>query len=251
MAETVAAQNETEPQGATPVASEPPVPSIKISESSPSSELADKVRAAIDRAISGESNIDPRALAINGMSGRKYRMFINNLIGSLPDPRYLEIGSWAGSTLCSAISGNKVEALAIDNWSQFNGPSQLFFENLAKFKGSDARVSFLDRDFRAVPWATVGLYNVYLYDGPHAWADQRDGIALVKQALDDQFVFVVDDWNWPGVREGTQRGIREGGLHLQFSAEIRTSMDNKHAPRPFIKQHSDWHNGYFIGVISK
>jgi hypothetical protein len=33
----------------------------------------------------GIGGIDPMALAISGMSGRRYRMFINNLIGQLRD----------------------------------------------------------------------------------------------------------------------------------------------------------------------
>ena len=89
---------------------------------------------------------------MEGLSGRRYRAFINNLIGALPGPRYLEIGTWARSTLCSAIFGNKVEAVAIDNWSLFGRPFGRFFANLAAFKGS-ANVSFLERDFRQINYA--------------------------------------------------------------------------------------------------
>jgi hypothetical protein len=66
--------------------------------------------------------------SIDGMSGTKYRFFINSLVRGLPDARYLEVGSWAGSTLCSAIHGNKVLAVAIDNWSEFGGPRDAFNE---------------------------------------------------------------------------------------------------------------------------
>ena len=58
--------------------------------------------------------------AVDGMSGLKYRYFINTLVGAVPNARYLEIGSWAGSTLCAAIHGNKVTAVAVDDWSQFD-----------------------------------------------------------------------------------------------------------------------------------
>src|SRR5437868_2345370 len=64
--------------------------------------------------------------AVEGMSGLKYRYFINRLVGSVPDARYLEIGSWAGSTLCAAIHGNTVTAVAVDDWSQFGGPKEHF-----------------------------------------------------------------------------------------------------------------------------
>ena len=39
---------------------------------------------------------------MEGLSGRKYRSLINNLIQKIKDPRYLEIGTWLGSTACSA-----------------------------------------------------------------------------------------------------------------------------------------------------
>jgi Methyltransferase domain len=233
--------------------SDAPVPTIEITEPGPAPaiDLPRAVRAAFDRATAGDSALDPAVLEIDGMSGRKYRMFINNLIGSLPIARYLEVGSWAGSTLCAAIAGNKVTATAIDNWSQFGGPTKMFFTNLARFKGPDAKVSFLESDFRAVPWQHIGAHNVYLFDGPHGASDQCDGVAIALPALDARFVLVVDDWNWPSVREGTLKGIQNAGLRTELRIELRTTADNTHAPAPFVRQRSDWHNGYFIAVLAK
>ena len=78
---------------------------------------------------------------IQGMSGKKYRCFINTLIGSLGDARYVEVGVWVGSTFCSAIHGNKVTATAIDNWEgQYREWEPLFYKNLDTFKGSHAEV---------------------------------------------------------------------------------------------------------------
>jgi hypothetical protein len=99
-----------------------------------------KVKAALNRAIVGEGKLSPELLSIDGMSGKKYRMLINNLIESIGDARYLEIGVWQGSTFCSAINKNKVRALAIDNWTQFGGPCDRFYNHLALFKGPEAKV---------------------------------------------------------------------------------------------------------------
>jgi hypothetical protein len=187
-------------------------------------------------------------LALDGMSGRKYRIFINNLIGSIEGARYLEVGVWMGSTLCSAIYKNKVRALAIDNWTQFGGPADKFFANLGRFKGG-ASVSFIDNDFRAVDFSAVGKFNVYLFDGPHQETDQYDGLSLAQAALDDQFVFIVDDWNWAQVRNGTTKALAALGLQLDFAAEIRTTLDDT---QPELRgKQSDWHNGYFIAACSK
>ena len=40
---------------------------------------------------------------------------IYNNICSMKDARYLEIGTWKGSSICSAMCNNKMTCLAIDN----------------------------------------------------------------------------------------------------------------------------------------
>src|SRR5271156_5203500 len=92
--------------------------------------LIEAVSYSFNLARAGKTAIDPNLLEIEGMSGRKYRIFINNLVKNVRNPRYLEIGTWAGSTLCSAINGNDVTAVAIDNWSEFGGPKDRFQANL-------------------------------------------------------------------------------------------------------------------------
>ena len=79
-----------------------------------------------------------------GMSGGKYPHFINNLIRGLPNPSYLEVGCWTGSTLCSAISRNRVRATGIDNWSEFGGPKDQFLANVNRFKVPEAHVTFVE-----------------------------------------------------------------------------------------------------------
>src|SRR3954467_15320791 len=86
--------------------------------------------AMAEKGLTRESGI----YAVNGFSGLKYRFFINRLIGGLSDARYLEVGSWMGSTLCAAIHGNRVRATAIDNWSQFGGPKEVFLKNVETFR---------------------------------------------------------------------------------------------------------------------
>jgi predicted O-methyltransferase YrrM len=211
--------------------------------------LTAQVRHALAAASMGLSDMDPTVLDIRGMSGRKYRMFINNLIRGMDDARYLEVGTWAGSTLCSAISGNSVRAIAIDNWSEFGGPKDVFQENLKKFSSAESDVRFIESDFRKIDFGELGKFNVYLFDGPHSEQDQYDGIKLALPALDECFVLIIDDWNWERVRLGTARAIRDLGLEALYSVEIRSTLDNSHPT--VIMENSDWHNGYFIAVLRK
>ncbi len=210
--------------------------------------LIGHVKSSLQDALAERSGLDPAVLTIPGMSGRKYRHFVNNLIRRVPQPRYLEVGSWQGSTLCAAISGNQLAAVAIDNWSMFGGPKAAFMQNLARHKGmSDVR--FIESDFRAVAYDQLGPFNVYLFDGPHKKADHQDGITVAQPALEPHHVVIVDDWNWQDVRQGTRQGLAASGLKIDYAFEIRTTLDNT---LPEVKhQHSEWHNGYFVAAVSR
>jgi hypothetical protein len=211
------------------------------------------LRAALAEALAAPIDRRQGFYAIDGMSGARYRRFVNALIRRLGRVGYLEVGSWMGSTLCSAIHGNAVQAVAIDNWSQFGGPRDVFLANLAQFRTPAASVEVIESDFRAVPFAALAErhrpFEVYLFDGPHEEQDQHDGLVAALPALAEEFVFICDDWNWWQVRAGTHRAIVQAGLTMLYGAEIRTTLDNSHAAIAF--KDSDWHNGYFVSVLRK
>jgi Methyltransferase domain len=222
---------------------------IQQIETSTPSEATNRVKAALSASLVGESEIDPRVLKIPGMSGRCYRHFINNLVRTTPDARYLEVGTWAGSTLCAAINNNRVSATAIDNWSEFGNPKPLFESHLAQFKTPEAHVRFIESDFRAVDFFALGKFNIYLFDGPHEYQDQYDGLEMAVAALDEHFVLIVDDWNWERVREGTRRAMQANRISSLYSIEIRSTLDGSHPINSC--ELSDWHNGYFICVAGR
>ena len=186
---------------------------------------------------------------MDGMSGRKYRYLINNLVESLPDARYLEIGSWAGSTACSAIYGNKVKTTCIDDWSHWGGPKDQFLENIKRASNPDIEFQHMEGDFRNIDYSKIGKYNVYLFDGPHLEQDQYDGIDLVKDALDDLYFLIIDDYNWSIVRNGTEKALEHCGHKVLASITVTTWIGDGH---PIVShQFSDWHDGYFIALVSK
>ena len=213
--------------------------------------IAEKMQDAWFSAISMEFKIPDWIRYMDGASGKKYRYFINNLIGSLDDARYLEVGTWAGSTACSALYGNKVKTICIDNWSEFGGPKNLFFSNIDKIKSEDIDFSFIESDFNAVDYTGIGKFNVYMYDGDHSRENQYNGISKVLPALDDTFLLIVDDWNWERVRFGTFDAINDNSLKVISSIEIKTLQQEVWWAPDINGPYSDWHNGYFIALIKK
>jgi hypothetical protein len=193
--------------------------------------------------------IQESVFKIEGMSGVYYRSFINNLIRNISDARYLEIGSWQGSTACSVISNNKCKITCIDNWSQFGGPKQQFLENISVHTNENINFTFLEQNFLNVNYSALGKFNVYLFDGPHTEVDQYNGICVALPALDDIYILIVDDWNWLAVRHGTHKAINKLNLNVLESVEIKTTQNN--TQHGLCRQNSRWHNGYYIAVIDQ
>lgn len=208
------------------------------------------LKMELDRTLSGEHNLPSWITTMDGMSGKIYRQFINNLMHSLPNARYLEIGSWAGSTCCAAMHGNAGVVTCIDNWSEFGGPKLAFMHNVGLAKNPLIDFTFIENDFREVDWNNIGKFNLYMFDGPHAEQDQYDGIALALPALDDEFILIVDDYNnGVKIRKGTERAFKDLSLKIRCCVEVRTTLDESY---PAIdRQRSDWHNGYLFAVVSK
>ena len=207
------------------------------------------VMKAFARAMAKDSKLPEAVRDIPGMSGQAYRSFINNLVEAHGDARYLEVGSWAGSTATAALWGNTAKCVCIDNWSLFGGPKEAFFSNIETARSDAIDFRFIEQDFRKVDYAALGSFNIYMFDGPHTEHDQFDGIVMAQPALDNTHVLIVDDWNWEQVRAGTLRALMQTKCCIDAWIEIRTTFDNSHPA--VANQHSDWHNGYLIAAVQK
>jgi len=213
-------------------------------------EYARLLQRAMENALALETKLPGWIRSMDSMSGRKYRGLINTLVEGMPTPRYLEVGSWAGSTACSAISGNRMTACCIDNWSEFNGPNDTFQRHIKRVVTPAVNFRFIEADFRSVDFAALGKFNIYCFDGPHSERDHIDGVSIAQPALDDEYLLIIDDWNWKQVRDGTMKALESLRVKIIAQIQIHTTQDNSH-PTVLRRQFSDWHNGYFIAVCRK
>ena len=217
------------------------------------SEYIKIIEKSFEDSIKNKSNLPEWILNMEGMSGISYRCFINNLIKYLNNSKYLEVGCWKGSTTCSAIFGNEVKSYCIDNWSEFGGPKKVFCENIQKCVNEcdDIEIIFEEEDFRKINYTKIGKYNVYFFDGPHGEKDQYDGLMVAQPALDDEFIFICDDWNFKQVREGTKNAFIDNKIEILYSLTIFTSLNGGMSIIDNCIQNSHWHNGYFISICKK
>jgi hypothetical protein len=215
-------------------------------------ELKQHIETAFEKAEKGESKITDGIINMEGMTGKKTRHFYNNLLNK-DDARYLEIGTWKGSSVCSAMCGNKAKVVCIDNWSEFNWsefnyPKNEFLVNFNTYKGEND-ATFIEQDCFKVDISQLPKFNIYMYDGNHDEHNHFNALKYYYDCLDNMFVFIVDDWNWEKVRTGTYTAFHQLKLTILYEKEIRLTTDNSHTPEPLAKE--TWHNGIYVAILQK
>ena len=205
------------------------------------------IETSFQNAENNFSKITDYIINMEGMTGIKTRHFYNNLLNTT-DARYLEIGSWKGSSSCSAMCNNKATVVCIDNWSEFGGPKTEFLKNFNKFKGENDAI-FIENDCYKVDISVLPKFNIYMYDGNHTDESHYKALLHYYDCLDDMFIFIVDDWNWKDVRNGTIKSIQELNLKVLYEKEIRLTWDDSHTPQPHARD--TWWNGIYVAILQK
>ncbi len=202
-------------------------------------ELARHIETAFEKAEKLESKLPPDILAMHGMSGFKTRHFYNNLLDK-DDVRYLEIGTWMGSSVCSAMYGNKATIVCIDNWSEFGGLKDELLKNINTYKGEN-NVTFVEGDCFQVDVSRLPKFNIYMYDGNHSEQSHFNALVHYYDCLDDVFVFVVDDWDWDVVRQATRASIKHLNLTVLYEREVFLTGVPVY----------NWWNGIYVAILQK
>ena len=175
------------------------------------------VRQCITNAEQYQSRLMPECLDIVGESNPKVRHFLNNIC-SAQNTRYLEIGLWKGSTFCSALNNNPhVAATGIDDFSTLCGQpwdreqvQSILADNLTRFVALDCKFNIIESDCFAsdIGKQLIPPYNIYFYDGRHEEEDQYNALIHYQQYLTPISIWLVDDFNWKEVQQGTARALK-------------------------------------------
>jgi len=212
--------------------------------------LIKHVEESIQKANSLDSKLNESILNLEGMSSAKVRHFLNNLC-SLPEARYLEIGVYHGSTFISALyKNNLLDAIAIDNWSEFGFHKFDFLNNTNNYLPENS-FRFHEGDCFALDLKALFTHpiTIYFYDGNHSLESHKQAFTYFDKILDDIFIAVVDDWNWgppyadgPDVQHGTKQAFEELGYIVLFERAL---------PAHCHPDKENWWNGLYVAVIQK
>lgn len=224
------------------------------------------IKRAIAAAEKGDSKLGAFHMALDGMSSYKGRHMLNNIVRGVASnivgrrARYLEVGSWKGSTLCAATYSNDVEAVAIDNFSQFTDislggrdprhPRDAIMKNLALnrlFSKPQFDAAVLDNDAFAIDPAGLGFFDVYFYDGEHTEAAQHKAFTHFAPALQPIFVAIVDDIVDESTLAATKRAFSEQGWKVHAEWTLYDPCDGTDSSR----MEKGWWNGYYVAVVEK
>jgi len=181
-------------------------------------------------------------LNMEGMSSKKCRHLLSNITTHLKS--YIEIGSWKGSTtLSAAYTRPDLEMVAIDNWSEFGGPKSEFQSNMWKNRYDiTSRLTVIESDFRKINYLPKNHFQCLFYDGAHDKQSQIDAITHMNQFMAEEFIYIVDDYSWEPVREGSMEGIKSSALESVWSKEL---------PSTKLNDPDSYWNGVLVSVLKK
>jgi len=139
---------------------------------------------------------------------------------SKPGTRYLEVGTYTGSSIISAMLNNKcAKAVGIDNWSLDLAAKDKLKANLKIFNLAPTIVEVDAFNMTKEEHDRLGSFDVYFYDGHHSAKSQENGILHFWPNLAKISIVIIDDYNIFRVQQGTIRAIDKLGCkqHLRYA----------------------------------
>ena len=209
----------------------------------------EQIKEAIEKAIKRESKLTKEALEVPSLTSLNIRHLYNNL-GAISEV-FCEVGSHRGGSYTSFVTNNRnlMSAAAIDNFSEDFNTGDIkgeLIENMDKYTPVETAHQLIDKNSFEVTIDDFAIRNkidLYLYDGNHSEESQYKGLMYFLPFLADTFIFVVDDYSWDDVRNGTQRAIKDSGVEVLFEQAFYTPQgepENEH-----------WHNGTYLALLKQ
>lgn len=157
---------------------------------------------------------DKGSAVLGGLSGRATVGALQRLVGLFEGDAtacYLEVGVFQGLSLLSvAIEHPGFPCFGVDNFSILDPEGKnlgIVRERTAKLAATNA--TLVNQDFElALEQLSSHIGGrklaVYFIDGAHDYRSQLVGLLLAKPHLHERAVIVVDDANYPDVRQSTR-----------------------------------------------
>lgn len=145
-----------------------------------------------------------------------------------PNELYVEVGTYQGGSLISALLGNSARAMGIDSFGEFKDTNSLerTVGNLEKFGISD-RVEFHNMGFAEFFASRPAEFRiqVYYYDGAHDYETQLAGMEASWPFLSPGSLIIVDDYTYREVARAVNQFVANHIDHVKFQFVMLPTED--------------------------
>jgi predicted O-methyltransferase YrrM len=201
-----------------------------------------KLRTELEEVLAGkhDARFDDIRSRIFCMSTSRVYAVINAVVSCMDSGEmYVEVGTFQGGSIISALQGNNAQAIGVDSFHEFtkDNSKEITRGNLEKFGVSD-RVALFDMRYQdyfgSIP--TDFKIAVYNYDGEHGYEPQLAGMEAAWSHLRKGSVIIVDDYFYPEVTRAVNQFIANHIDRVKVLL-IVDSLNETNAPDPV------WWNG--------
>ena len=135
---------------------------------------------------------------------------------------YLNVGVWHGFSLLSGMAQNQNKiCIGVDDFSCKDAPRNSFLKRFERARG--ASHVFHEVDFREyLARQHKEPLGVYLFDGASTYEDQLAGLTLAEPYFAKGCIVLVDDTNWPQVREANLEFIKKSAFEYRMLLDVQT-----------------------------
>lgn len=149
--------------------------------------------------------------SVHCMSRPRVYAVLNACVRSMdPGELYVEIGTYQGGSLISALRGNEARAIGVDSFGEFKETNSLEIttENLQTFGVLD-RVTLYNMGFQEYfSQCPADLkIQVYYYDGEHNYEGQLAGMEAGWPFLQKGSLILIDDYTYPEVSRAVNQFV--------------------------------------------
>lgn len=152
---------------------------------------------------------------LSGMSGLKFRILISEIAAQMPKGLvYLEVGIFQGLTPLTVARRNPdTRVVGVDDFSQFDRDGSNLARIHSAIEALDiSNFKFFNDDFEhffsSDPADLQGKIGIYFFDASHDYRSQILALMHAPSWLATGGIIVVDDCNYPHVRQATVDFLR-------------------------------------------